>query len=128
MSGSFESVRWNACVHRLHLGLYTHPKEFWGNGVRTHVYSKRKIPFIGGSEEGGTRDAASRRTGSPTHYRVNYSGPALVSTPRIGAACGFYGVLFPILASLPSPCVPALLVMLVHSPAYFQEILSERHR
>ena len=29
-SGSFESVRWNACVHRLDLGLYSHPKEFWG--------------------------------------------------------------------------------------------------
>ena len=44
MSGSFESVHWNACVHRLDLGLYSHPKEFWGNGVRTHVNSKRKIP------------------------------------------------------------------------------------
>ena len=30
------SVRWNACGHRLDLGLYSHPKEFWGNGVRTH--------------------------------------------------------------------------------------------
>ena len=29
-SGSFESVRWNACVHRLDLGLYSHPKEFLG--------------------------------------------------------------------------------------------------
>ena len=31
MSGSFESVRWNGCVHRLDLGLYSHPKEFLGN-------------------------------------------------------------------------------------------------
>ena len=30
MSGLFESVRWNACVHRLDLGLYSHLKEFWG--------------------------------------------------------------------------------------------------
>ena len=30
MSRSFESVRWNACVPRLDLGLYFHPKEFWG--------------------------------------------------------------------------------------------------
>ena len=37
MSGSFESMRWNACVHTLDLGLYSHPKEFLGNGVRTHV-------------------------------------------------------------------------------------------
>ena len=27
-SGSIESVRWNACAHRLDLGLYSHPKEF----------------------------------------------------------------------------------------------------
>ena len=47
MSGSFESVQWNACVHRLDLGLYSHPKEFWGNGVGTHVNSKEKIPSTG---------------------------------------------------------------------------------
>ena len=46
-SGSFESVRWNACVHRLDLGLHSHPKEFWGNGVWTHVNSKGKIPSTG---------------------------------------------------------------------------------
>ena len=27
MSGSFEYMRWNACVHRLDLGLYSHLKE-----------------------------------------------------------------------------------------------------
>ena len=27
----------NACVHRLDLGLYSHLKEFWRSGVRTHV-------------------------------------------------------------------------------------------
>ena len=27
MSECFESVRWNACVHRLDLSLYSHPKE-----------------------------------------------------------------------------------------------------
>ena len=61
MSGSFESMQWNACVHRLDLGLYSHPKEFLGNGVRTHVISKGKIPSTGGSEEGQTRNTASRR-------------------------------------------------------------------
>ena len=30
MSGSFESVWWNACVPRLDLSLYSHPKEFSG--------------------------------------------------------------------------------------------------
>ena len=55
MSGSFESVQWSVCVHRLVLGLYSHPKELLGNGVRTHVNSKgkilstRKIIFTGGS-------------------------------------------------------------------------------
>ena len=44
ISGSFECLRWNACVHTLDLGLHSHPKEFWGNGVRTHVNSKGKIP------------------------------------------------------------------------------------
>ena len=38
------AMRWNACVHRLGLGLYSHPKEFGGNGVRTYVNSKGKIP------------------------------------------------------------------------------------
>ena len=28
MSGSFESVQWNTCVHRLDLGLYSHLREF----------------------------------------------------------------------------------------------------
>ena len=47
MSGSFESVQWNACVHRLDLGLLSHRKEFWGNGVRTPVNPKRNIPSTG---------------------------------------------------------------------------------
>ena len=49
MPGSFESVRWNVHVHRLDLGLYSHPKEFGENGVRTYVNSKVKIPLRGGS-------------------------------------------------------------------------------
>ena len=44
ISGSFEPVRWNAYEHTLDLGFYYHPKEFWGNGVRTHVDSKGKNP------------------------------------------------------------------------------------
>ena len=45
VSGSFESVLWNACVHRLNLGSYSHPKEFLGNGVRFNVNSKGKPPL-----------------------------------------------------------------------------------
>ena len=44
MSGSFESVWWNACVHRQDLGLYSHPKSFFGNGVRTHGKLPGKPP------------------------------------------------------------------------------------
>ena len=44
-SGSSESVRWNACVHRLDLGLYSHPKEFWGNGSEPMLSSREKSPL-----------------------------------------------------------------------------------
>ena len=46
-----------------------------GNGVKTHVNSKRKIPYTGGSEKDQTHDTASRRTASPTHYQLSYSSP-----------------------------------------------------
>ena len=39
--------------NRLDLGLHSHPKEFWGNGVRTHVNSKGKIPSTGKILPGG---------------------------------------------------------------------------
>ena len=42
MSGSFEAVRWNACVHRLDLALYSHPKEFWEKGARYFQGEKKK--------------------------------------------------------------------------------------
>ena len=78
MSGSFESVQWNTCVPRLDLGLYSHSKEFWENGVGTHVNSKGKIPSTGkfSPEEYRIHDAASSRTVSPTHYQLSYSGPS----------------------------------------------------
>ena len=79
MSGSFESVRWNVRVHRLDLGLHSHPKELWGNGVRTHVNSKRKkIPSTGkkiSPEEDRTHDAASSRTASPALFQRAILGP-----------------------------------------------------
>ena len=75
MSAFFESVIWKAFVHRLDLGLYSNPTEFGGNGVRTHFNSKGKVLTTGSSEGDQTHDAASRRTASPTHHRLNYSGP-----------------------------------------------------
>ena len=83
MSESFESVRWNACVHRLDLGFHSNPKEFMGNGVRSHVNSEGKISSTGGSEEVRTCDAAPRRTTSPTHYRLSYSGPQWTGWPGV---------------------------------------------
>ena len=82
ISGSFESMRWNACVLRLDLSLYCHLKEFWGNGVGTHVHSKGKIPPTGSLEEDQTHDATSRRSVSQTHYWLSYSSTpmAVLST------------------------------------------------
>ena len=79
MSGSFESVRWNACVHRLDLGSYSHPKEFWGNGVRTHInskgISKGKTPSTGSPEEDRSHNAASRTQGA--QHTTDWAIPAL---------------------------------------------------
>ena len=97
MSGSVESVRRNAYVHWLDLGLYSHPKEFWGNEVRTHVNSKGKIPSTGSSEEGRPCDAALHRTASPTHYRLSYSGPLFSLTVRrttLELSCLLHSTLF----------------------------------
>ena len=54
-------------MHRLDLGLYSHPKEFWGDGVRTHVGSKGKIPSTGkfSPEEDRSHNVALSRTASP---------------------------------------------------------------
>ena len=52
MSGSFESMWWNACEHRLDLGLYSHMKEFWKNRVRTPANSKGKNPLCQGLRGG----------------------------------------------------------------------------
>ena len=83
----FESVRWNACVHILDLGLCSHPKEFLGNGVRNHVNAKGENPLYrtkkkkkkkkkkSSSEEDRTHDAASSRTVSPTHYQRTILAP-----------------------------------------------------
>ena len=85
MSGSFESERWNACAHRLNLALYFHPKKCLGNLSRTIVNSKGKFPSTGGSGEGRTCDAASRRTASSTHYQLSYSSfKSLHGMTRLG--------------------------------------------
>ena len=71
MSGSFESVRWNACVHRLDFGLYSHPRVFrawsqnpcWLQGENP-IYRR-------------LRGESNPRlwTASPAHHRLSCSGP-----------------------------------------------------
>ena len=45
MSGSFDSVQWNACVHRSDLGLYSHPKEFQGMEPVPKLTPREKSPL-----------------------------------------------------------------------------------
>ena len=75
-SGSFESVRWNACVHRLDFGLYSHPKEFWGNGVGTHVNSKGKIPSTGkNSPQRRIEPTTPHQAGQRARHSTNWAIP-----------------------------------------------------
>ena len=74
----FESVRWNACVHRPDLGLYSRPKDFWGNGVRAHVNSKGKIPSTGKRNLLGGGSNSRRCIKQDSEHKTlptNYSGP-----------------------------------------------------
>ena len=64
-----------------------------GNGVRTRVNPKGKIPSPGGSEEGRTRDSASRSTASPKHYQLSYSG----LLKGLAKSCHFTSEYFPAL-------------------------------
>ena len=77
-----ESARWNACVHRLDLGLYSHPKEFGGNGVRTHVNSKGKIPSTGKKillKGGSSPRRCIKQDSEPNTLPTSYSGPSIAS-------------------------------------------------
>ena len=80
MSGSFESVRWNACVHRLDLALYSHPREFGGMESEPMLTPRENPLYLKkiSIEEDETRDAASSRTASPTHYQQAIPAPGLL--------------------------------------------------
>ena len=72
-SGSFESVRWNACVHRPDLGLYSHPKEFLEEWSLNPCKLQGKNPLYWKmSPEDRTRDTVDSE---PKHYQLSYSGP-----------------------------------------------------
>ena len=76
-SGWFESVRWYACVHRLDLSLYSHPKEVFREWSQNPCYLQGKNPLYWKklSPEDGTHDPASSRTASPTHYQRAIPAP-----------------------------------------------------
>ena len=42
MSGSLESMPWNACSHKLDLSLYSHPEEFGGIKSETRSTPREK--------------------------------------------------------------------------------------
>ena len=90
MSGSFEFVQWNACVHRPDLGLCSHLKEVWENGVRTHV-SSRENPLYQkkfSSEEDRTHDAALSSTANPTHNQQAILAPFHMSYLDVAETLG----------------------------------------
>ena len=78
-SGSFECVPWNACVHRLDLGLYSHPKESLGSGIRIHIKSKGKILSTGKILTRGESNSRRciKQDSKPNTLPTSYSGPCM---------------------------------------------------
>ena len=72
------SIFWDACVHRLHLGLYSHSKEF-GEWSPNPCYLQEENPLRGDRPH----DAASSRTASPTCYQRATPPPPPVLTNTI---------------------------------------------
>ena len=67
----------NACVLRLDLGLYSHPKEFRGNGVRTQVNSKEKISYTRKNLRGVSNPRRCiTQDSEPSTLRTSYSSPS----------------------------------------------------
>ena len=87
----FESVWWIACVRRLALSLYSHPKEFWGSGVRTHVISKGKIPSTGKIlfREGSNPRRCIKQDSKPNTLPTSHSGPPFVSLTALTQCATF---------------------------------------
>ena len=67
-------MRRNACLHRLDLGLYSHPIEFWGMESEA-MLTPRGNPLYQKTRGGSTSNAESCRTTSLTHYWQSYSPP-----------------------------------------------------
>ena len=84
MSGSSEYVGWNACVHRLDFGLYSHPKVFFfffffflgggegGMGSEPMSTPREKSPLPEAQRRIEPTTLHQAETASPTHYRQSY--------------------------------------------------------
>ena len=67
----------NACVHRLDLGIHSHPKRFWENGVRTYVNSKGITPSTGKilPSRGSNPRHCIKQDSEPNTLRTSYFSP-----------------------------------------------------
>ena len=75
MSGSFESMPWDTYVHRLDLGLYSHPKHFLGNGVRTPCQLQGKNSPQPEAQR-RIKSAPLHHTGQQAQHITNWAIPA----------------------------------------------------
>ena len=67
-------------MHRLDLGLYSHPKEFWGEWSLNPCLLQVKNPLYRkmSPEDDRTRDSVDTE---PKHYQLSYSGPVQLYDP-----------------------------------------------
>ena len=75
MSGSFESVRWNACEHGLDLGFYSRPKEFWGTEWEPMLIPSKKNLLYRRLRGGSIPRRCITQDSESKHYRLSCSGP-----------------------------------------------------
>ena len=89
MSGPFESIRRNACVYRLHLGWYSHPKEFWGKWSQNSCFLRGKNPLYRKLRRGSNPRRCITQDGEPNTLPTELFLPRLASSagdPRIDPA------------------------------------------
>ena len=72
----FESMPWNASVHRVDLSLYSRLKKSLGMESDSMLTPREKSPVVDSSKQRQTHDAASHRIVSQTHHRLSCSSPA----------------------------------------------------
>ena len=63
------------------LVLYSHPKEFWGNGVKTQANSMGKIPSTGKNPQRSIEPMTLHPAGQQAKHTTNQQFPPPLSTP-----------------------------------------------